>query len=88
MISSDVKPKEGDVVHYVSKLGEVSEFSPKKHVKATIVEIQGGQKTQCKLSINYQDEVVKFSTTIEGIPLALSRESGTWHPIGGYGCDG
>ena len=88
MISAEVEPEAGQVVHYVSHVGEISEFMPKKHIKATIVEVQGGQKKRCKLDVKYQDAIVQIKATVSGIPLALSREGGTWHPIGGYGCNG
>ena len=48
------------------------------HTQAVIERV--GDKNVCDLRVGKQ---LSLKT---GVKLALSREAGTWHPIGGFGC--
>lgn len=76
------EPQVGQIVHYVM---EASKVYGKRHLNAVICGVSTPTKFKsqkiCTLSlVDYDGEQID-------VPMALSREAGTWHQIGGYGCE-
>ena len=65
-----------DVVHYVRP----DKFGNKHHLKA-IVRSLANDNERWSADLELENE------KLLNVPLALSREATTWHPIGGYGCE-
>ena len=69
-------PDPGAEIHYVIMDTETPGAPHPRHVKARLDSVSSDQKA----ALSYG------GSRYVGVKLALSREPGTWHPIGGYGC--
>jgi hypothetical protein len=78
-------PKVGHIVHYV---GESHKETPaKKHFRAKLVSVSEPVKGSKKYFADLEVQIGENRIKVHMRPMALSRERGSWHPIGGFGCE-
>ena len=81
-----MRPRTGEIVHYVGF--SHAETTLTKHFRAKLLSVKGdvGGRVIADVAVTISDDVPPLTFHLR--PMALSREEGSWHPIGGYGCDG